>query len=230
MQENIILVKRYAADENIFPVREREIWRYAGYSNAAGGVETELQKLLEQVTKELKHACSYQICCRRMNLEWENGMPRLPFSSKSADLAKCLKGSEEIVLFAATIGFEIDRYIAKNQRFSPAKALLAQAYGAERVECLCDVFCSEIEAEEEKAGRRCTPRFSPGYGDLPLAVQREFFRLLDCRRQIGITLNDSLLITPTKSVTAILGIGSGVQKAKAEKCEICKKKDCTYKC
>lgn len=53
---------------------------------------------------------------------------------------------------------------------------------------------------------RLKPRFSAGYGDLPLEVQKDIFRVLDCPRKIGLTLNDSLLMSPTKSVTAIVGI------------------------
>jgi len=51
------------------------------------------------------------------------------------------------------------------------------------------------------------PRFSPGYGDLPLETQREIFDVLDCSRRIGLMLNDSLLMSPTKSVTAFVGVG-----------------------
>ena len=50
------------------------------------------------------------------------------------------------------------------------------------------------------------PRFSPGYGDLPLSMQTDIFRVLDCPRKVGLTLNNSLLMSPSKSVTAIMGI------------------------
>ena len=78
-----------------------------------------------------------------------------------------------------------------------------QALGAERIESLCDTFCNDMNNE---LGVRLKPRFSAGYGDLPLEVQKDIFRVLDCPRKIGLTLNDSLLMSPTKSVTAIVGI------------------------
>ena len=65
---------------------------------------------------------------------------------------------------------------------------------------------SQIAEEAAAEGRTCTPRFSPGYGDLPLETQRDVFRLLDCERKIGVWLNESLLMTPSKSVTAIFGL------------------------
>jgi cobalamin-dependent methionine synthase I len=50
------------------------------------------------------------------------------------------------------------------------------------------------------------PRFSPGYGDLPLELQTNLFKVLDCQHFIGLTLNDSMLMSPSKSVTAIVGL------------------------
>ena len=95
------------------------------------------------------------------------------------------------MIFAATVSLEIARYIARYQRLSPVKALMAQAYGAERIESLCDAFCNEIQDEVMKEGYCCSTRFSPGYGDLPLETQVDIFRLLDCSKQIGISLNQS---------------------------------------
>lgn len=207
MQENTVFVKKYDLADARFAVNEREIWRYSGYLGLPDGVGDSLQETLRQVEEELQQSFSYRVCYRQSAITWEEGMPVLPFTSQSKNLAKCLQGTKEVILFAATIGLEIDRKIARYQKLSPTKALLMQAYGAERIECLCDVFCKEMQDELAKEGMRCTPRYSPGYGDLPLETQIDFFRLLDCNRQIGISLNESLLMTPSKSVTAIFGVG-----------------------
>ncbi|MBR3258643.1 MAG: vitamin B12 dependent methionine synthase, partial [Eggerthellaceae bacterium] len=55
----------------------------------------------------------------------------------------------------------------------------------------------------------------PGYGDLPLEVQPDLLGLLDASRRLGITLSDSLLMSPTKSVTAIVGL-----RPAERKCEV----------
>lgn len=120
----------------------------------------------------------------------------------SAALAKNLRGCRRAVVFAATVGLLPDRLVRRFSMTDMAAALLVQGIGAERVEALCDAFCQKLAAEY--GGTR--PRFSPGYGDLPLALQRDIFALLDCGRRIGVTLGDSLLMTPTKSVTAIVGL------------------------
>ncbi len=72
------------------------------------------------------------------------------------------------------------------------------------------------------------PRFSPGYGDLTLLAQKDIFAVLDCGKRIGLTLNDSLLMSPSKSVTAFVGIG-GNQKQTQEKCSACQMANCTFR-
>lgn len=229
MAENTIFVNKYRYELTKFPIDEKEIWRYAGYFGDIPSITDELKNELSAVIRELENAFSFLVCYRRMEIEWENDMPVLPFASESKKLAACLKGSSEVVLFAATIGLEIDRKIARYQRISPLKALLMQAFGAERVECLCEVFCDEIKQEAAQEGLSVTTRFSPGYGDLPLEKQRDFFRLLDCNRQVGISLNESLLMSPSKSVTAIFGIGECVDRSRKHDCKNCSKTDCEYR-
>ena len=124
----------------------------------------------------------------------------------SADLKKMLDGCERILLFAATVGQAPDRMILRHMRLSPYKTLLFQAAGSERVEALCDLFCADMAREYGKKGFGLTPRFSPGYGDLPLSLQREVFAALMPERHLGVTLNESLLMSPSKSVTAIIGL------------------------
>ena len=97
-----------------------------------------------------------------------------------------------------------------------------------RIESLADTFEKEqrnFKAAEKKFLR---PRFSPGYGDFELGVQSDIFRVLDCPRRIGLSLNKSLLMSPSKSVTAIIGI-SDRQAVCASGCNLCDKKDCAFK-
>ena len=111
-----------------------------------------------------------------------------------------------MILFAATVGLGFDRLLARESRLSPARAVLLQALGAERIEALCDLFSAEMAKEKENEGLFCRSRFSPGYGDLPLAFQAPLFSLLDCERAIGLTLTGSGLMSPTKSVSALIGV------------------------
>ena len=142
---------------------------------------------------------------------------------KSENLEKNLKGCKEVVVFGATIGTGMDFLIGKYGKISPVKGLMFQAIGSERIESLCDELCKYLS--EENGGLR--PRFSPGYGDFTLDNQKNIFKLLDCSRKIGLTLNDSLLMSPTKSVTAVAGISKDCDEKSG--CEICLKTDCAYR-
>lgn len=229
MNENTVFVKTYRENE-ILPINESEIWRYAGFLGRQDEINGELKHTFENVKKEICGLFSYKICYRRMKISDENGEFSLPFLLKSKSLSTLLENCGEIIIFASTVGLELDRYIAKQQRISPVKALLANAYGAERIENLCDTFCEDIKHHLQSENKFITRRFSPGYGDFPLESQKEMFALLDPNRQIGVSLNESLLMSPSKSVTAIMGIKSDkCENISVHKCSECSNKNCVFR-
>lgn len=181
-------------------ISRREIIRYAGGGEDSG----ELSALIDSCLSEALPVLSYKVCYRSFSFAETEQWLDFGFSKiKSDSLAKNLRGCDRILLFAATVGIGIDRLIKKYGRISPARALIMHSIGAERIEALCDAFCSELQDK----GFAPRPRFSPGYGDLSIEFQKDIFAALDCHRKIGLTLSSSLLISPTKSVTAIVGIG-----------------------
>ncbi|MBQ8320153.1 MAG: Vitamin B12 dependent methionine synthase activation subunit [Clostridia bacterium] len=216
---SVTIVKTYLPP----PFCEREIFRYAG-----GGAEDEgTRSAVLSCIEEAKGALIYKVCYRELPVFVEgNECDFGVFSLSSNSLAKNLSGCQTVILFAATVGVGIDRMIGKYGRLSPSRALLMQAIGAERIESLCGLFCREIQKEK---GLLARPRFSPGYGDLPLETQRTVFELLDCPKKIGAYLNESLLISPTKTVTAFLGFGATVSASNEEKCRDCGQQSCIYR-
>ena len=190
-----VIVKTYPAP----PISERDALRYAG-----GAVSEEAKGLLKLAIDEAGSVFSYKLCYTVCDV-FVNGdtVDFGFFKTESKALAKNLSGAGRAVIFAATVGFEIDRLIMKYARLSPSRALMLGALGAERIESLCDVFCEDMK----KIHGICAPRFSAGYGDLSIEVQREIFKLLKPQTKIGLTLTDSMLMSPTKSVTAFIGIG-----------------------
>ena len=122
---------------------------------------------------------------------------------RSRSLAAHLAGCKRVILFAATLGAAFDRELQKSTRLSPARAYELQMQGLREIEAFCDALCDELAKELGKALRG---RFSPGYGDLPLEVQREIFRVLAPAKHIGLCLSDSCVMTPSKSVTAFVGV------------------------
>lgn len=210
------------------PVDRGEVLRYAGCRK---GGEAE-EALLDGCLSELGDRLRGRVCWEMFPLTpLEGGGVDLGFArTGSKALARRLSGCREGVVFAATVGLEMDRLIARYGGSSPARSLFFQAIGAERIEALCDAFCGRMKEELARQGRGVTVRFSPGYGDLPLALQREIFRVLDCPRRIGLTLNESLLMSPSKSVTALFGITDRPEgDCAGAGCVGCEKQDCVFR-
>lgn len=173
--------------------------RYAGCRAS----DEEVRALMTSCAEEALPVLSYRVCFCTVPVTVEGDAVTFPFATvESRSLARHVAGCDEAVLFAATVGLELDRLIFREGHLSPARAVCLQAIGAERIEAVCDRFQQEM-GNEYGAIRT---RFSPGYGDLPLAFQRDLFRILDCQRAIGLTLNESMLMSPSKSVTAVIGV------------------------
>lgn len=191
---NTVLSKTYTP----MPYNRKEIRRYAGIS----GESPEIDSVMEECIEEASDKLTYKVCYTEFDITQKDGITDLGFmKTESKDLTKNLDGCRKIVVFAATVGLELDRLIVKYGHVSPVKALMFQAIGAERIEALCDVFTEDILSDED-----VKPRFSAGYGDFPLEAQKNIFDVLEPARRIGISLNESLLMSPSKSVTAIIGI------------------------
>ncbi|MBR1640114.1 MAG: hypothetical protein IJ688_12075 [Treponema sp.] len=124
----------------------------------------------------------------------------------SRDLGRNLAGCSKVALLAATIGPQVDALIRRHSSLDPVYASILQATGAMFIEELVDLVNEEIKKIAAAEGLKTKPRYSPGFGDVPLQVQKDFFRLLPCTR-IGLTLMDTLIMAPEKSVTAFVGIG-----------------------
>lgn len=185
------------------PIDKKEVLRYA-YDR---GGSAEVSDILESVIEESHGIFTPKVCYCEFDIKSGTDGLDLGFTkTDSAALAKNLSGCEKIILFAATVGSGVDRIMSKYEIISPIRALLLQALGTERIEALADAFCNGVAKAKEAGGFITTPRFSPGYADLPLALQRDIFRVLDCPKKIGLTLNESLIMSPTKSITAIIGL------------------------
>ena len=107
---------------------------------------------------------------------------------------------------AATIGAEFDRLMLRFRVSSMARAAILQAIGATAVEELCDRLCEDIKKQSIGQGENIRARYSPGFGDYGLINQMGVFKALAPEKHTGITLNDSLIMSPEKSVTALIGI------------------------
>ena len=107
-------------------------------------------------------------------------------------------------------------------------ALLYDALASAAIEQVCDAAAGELHRALPELYQ--TWRFSPGYGDFPLEVQPMLLAVLDAPKRIGLCATDSLLLTPTKSVTALIGLSETEPPKRLRGCATCSMRDrCAYR-
>ncbi len=226
-------------------INRREIYRYLGIKpNMEPDAATE--QLAEECIRELMEKCRPRAYARWFPLRVCSApgaeeaadpgeaadSPILDFSCfqvRSRSLAKNLQGCSEVILFAATIGEGADLLARKYGRINVAKAVVMQAAAAAMIEAFCDEENEKLRAEAAEKGLYLRPRFSPGYGDFSLNHQRDFARVLEMQKTVGITLTESLLMLPSKSVTAVIGVSKQDARCVLSGCESCRNAGCTFR-
>lgn len=210
-------------------VNKKETLRYLGYRGQE--LDTHMESLIDKTSQELLNTIVPKSVHQEFPCTITNDITiqlgSLVFESKH--LAKNLKGCDRAVIFAATIGSSADTLIKRYSIMNLAKASIVQAAGAALIETFCDTLEDSIRLEAQKRNLYLRPRFSPGYGDLALEVQKSIFNVLECSKRIGITLTDSCLMYPSKSVTAIIGLSKFPKNCMKEKCNSCSNAECDYR-
>lgn len=193
-----------------------EALRYLGIRDDS--MRPQAEQMLRSITETPRY--TYRV----FDLTFQEGIPSLSGLILPGNTAKkMLAGCEKAVLLSCTMGLQFDARLRALQARSMADALILNACGSALVEQGCD------EAEKEISARfpdlYLTDRFSPGYGDLPLDTQKGICAALDVHRRLGISLTDSMLMNPSKSVTAIIGLSRTPQMARIRGCGYCSMKE-----
>ena len=197
-----------------------EVLRYLGHRAPPDG---ELLARVDALSGSLMKAARPRLVWRRLPLTPEND-----YLLAGQDLRALLRDCEDVVLFAATLGAEVELLLRRTQLRDMAGALILDACADAAIENVCDNFCADLA--EAVAPAYLTDRFSPGYGDLPLAHQRVLFDALNVTRRIGVTLTEGGIMLPQKSVTAILGVAPTPQPRRDDRCAVCSMYDtCTHR-
>lgn len=204
------------------PVDEREVLRYAGMRNQADDV---VMQMLRECEDLAIGAISPTIVYCELTKDLFYDL--IPVAKGSKSLA--LENAEKVVLFVATVGVGVDRLIAKYAKVEPSRALFFQALGTERIEQTCDVFCENIAKKYAAQGLMVGRRFSPGYGDFCLSAQRNIFQILSPEKKVGVTLTDTLMMSPTKSVSAVIPVLKHCGGSQKNTCQNCTMQACDYK-
>ena len=206
-----------------------EVLRYLGYGRheADQAVMGLVEECIAQLLKEAQPRCLYREY--PLILGPEGAVDGGCFQTVSMNLSRNLRDCGQIIVFAATLGTGADHLIQKYNKLQMSKAVIMQAAATAMIEEYCDQVCTGIREEYESGDRYLRPRFSPGYGDFPLDCQQRLLDSLEAGKRIGIKLTDSLLMMPSKSVTAVMGVSKKTYRCDVKGCESSGKRDCLYR-
>ena len=187
-------------------ISSKEILRYLGYGREA--VPETDQSLIGRCREQVKKVMAGKACYSRFPVVcMENGRIQMPYGViESRHLSRNIAGCREIYIFAATIGAAFDRLLIRTRHTSMAESAVLQACGAAAIEAVCDALNDKLRREAGAEGKTLRSRYSPGYGDLALENQKGVFAVLNPPKYIGLSLMDTMIMSPEKSVTAIIGI------------------------
>lgn len=146
----------------------------------------------------------------------------------SGKICSLLREAEQVALFVCTAGQGITDYARRcNEEGDYLKGYIADTYGSLIVEKAMDYIQLQLEQQMEAEGLHINNRYSPGYCNWDVREQKLLFSLLP-DNNCHITLTESCLMLPIKSVSGIIGIGRNVKK-RAYGCHICHNTTCIYR-
>lgn len=206
-------------------INKSDALRYLGYGKSAPD-DTSL-RLLDKCESELLRVLDCKYIYRVFPLE-DGQIPGSAFRFEGRSIEAHLKGCSRVILLCATLSESADRLIRRKQLTGMAEAMMTDALASAAVEQVCDT--AETEILKAFPGMQHTWRFGLGYGDFPLEGQAAFLNILDAPKRIGVCVSPGLMLTPTKSVTCVIGLGEHLESGRRKTCEICSLRDtCSFR-
>lgn len=209
-------------------IRTKEAVRYLGYGRHA--IDERTLQMIQDSFVELEKIVDLRFVYRIFEIAIQNedqiSIGQLHVNSKN--LTKNLRECDRAVLLGVTLGSRVDALMRKYSILDMSKAVVIQACATALLEEECDKI-QDIISEEIGVEGHFRPRFSPGYGDFSIIYQNSMLQILEASKKIGLTMTDGYMLTPSKSITAIIGISKIKQNCRKEGCEVCEKGDCAYR-
>lgn len=185
----------------------KQVAKYLGYGSKVPEEKTmaDMIAIANELERSVKAAWTYGNYILEQDETGPVMLAGTAVELNGKSIKRTLKDCKEVYIMACTLGVQGDRLIEMKKMLSPTQGMIADACASVLVEAYADHCQEEIEAKLPETST-LTFRYAPGYGDLPLAANKEILELLKAEKRIGIHLTDSMLMTPRKSIVAILGV------------------------
>ena len=210
----------------MYSIKKSEVLRYLGYNGQE--ISPEIDSLISELTETAKNICTPTYTYIISDIEKTPEGLHLTGTDiclSGNDISMHLNGASKCITFACTLGVGFESTLLRLQAQSMTKALIFDAVGTAFIEEVADVTENTLLSPFIKDGYFSKFRYSPGYGDLSLEFQKKIINTLQCQKRIGLTVTDTNILIPRKSVTAFIGIFDTPQQKPNSKCEICTNKE-----
>ena len=207
-----------------------EVLRYLYHQNKP--LEKNLDELVDVLIKETVNTARPRFIYNIFTLEKNSGilLKNTELFLKGEDIARHLEKSEKCAVLCATLGSEIDMKINYYSKTELLKSVISDACASALIEALCDYAEAIIKKDAEENSFFITGRYSPGYGDFDISVQRDLLNLIEAPKRIGVTVTGSFIMLPRKSVSAVIGFQSEKLGKEIDKCSTCNLKgNCSFR-
>lgn len=213
-------------------IDREEVLRYLEYKGQ--DIDNNLVEIIEECRNIAKDRINPRYTFRVYSIKQKyKGIIELEGTNlilESNDLYEILKDCNECILMAATLGINIEKDIKKYSCTELTKGIIIDSCATTAIEEVCDKVQNEIENNILKNGQYLTFRYSPGYGDLSMEKNTEILTILNGQKEIGLTITNSGIMIPRKSVIAIIGITDKKVEQDKTSCSTCKNKSkCKFK-
>lgn len=179
-----------------------------GYQTGITKITAEEEKKYDLLIKKSKKLCSLKTAYKKIKIKKSQDKIFLENGNEiqSKNLLNLLANSEEIIFMASTVGADIIKERDKQIKSgNPVYGIILDATASETADAGLDWIQNFLNKQLAIKGLKLTTRFSPGYGDLDLSVQKIIYKTLNLKK-IGIYITKKYLLLPEKSVLAIAGI------------------------
>lgn len=199
-------------------INKKDVYRYLGFQG--NNVDEVTQTQVEEMATLLDSVVDVRYTSKVFALQKDSTfLEGTTLTLQGEQVKLLLKESHHCILMAITVGHKVDQKIRELQIRDMANAVVFDACASSLVE----EYCNQLEKNllEEHPNQFFTDRFSPGYGDLPLDTQRPLCTILQTQKTMGMSLSQTHLMSPKKSITALVGVSNTPQPMRIKGCGYC---------
>lgn len=206
----------------MYSIPKNEILRYLGYRGHE--IPPDIDALTDELIKKALDVCNPMFTYMISDIEDTPSGLHLAGTSitlTGQDIYNHLNGAKKCITLACTLGMRFETELLKLQAKSLTQSVIFDSVGTAFIEEVADRAEETLLLPFKKEGYFSKFRYSPGYGDLPIELQSSIINSLQCQKKIGLTVTDTNILIPRKSVTAFIGIFDSPQEKTKSKCELC---------